>query len=140
MHHNETYGIMKNNNRLMVLMLITSTMLLFQNCKNSTTPQNAATSLEQIKEADQQNDYTRILHLADSLGATGELKEGASYYWQGYAYYRMKQRHTAEFYWREAIEIGLTVARSLVRRMGGEITLDTSYKTGARFVMELPIA
>jgi len=52
----------------------------------------------------------------------------------------MKQRHTAEFYWREAIEIGLTVARSLVRRMGGEITLDTSYKTGARFVMELPIA
>ena len=36
--------------------------------------------------------------------------------------------------------IGLTVARSLVRRMGGEITLDTSYKTGARFVMELPIA
>ena len=104
MHHNETYGIMKNNNRLMVLMLITSTMLLFQNCKNSTTPQNAATSLEQIKEADQQNDYTRILHLADSLGATGELKEGASYYWQGYAYYRMKQRHTAEFYWREAIE------------------------------------
>ena len=68
----------------MVLMLITSTMLLFQNCKNSTTSQNAATSLEQIKEADQQNDYTRILHLADSLGATGELKEGASYYWQGY--------------------------------------------------------
>jgi signal transduction histidine kinase len=34
--------------------------------------------------------------------------------------------------------IGLTVARSLVRRMGGNIVLDTSYTDGARFVMSLP--
>lgn len=34
--------------------------------------------------------------------------------------------------------IGLTVARSIARRLGGDITLDTSYTPGARFVMSLP--
>lgn len=33
--------------------------------------------------------------------------------------------------------IGLTVARSLARRLGGDIVLDTSYTDGARFVMML---
>ena len=35
--------------------------------------------------------------------------------------------------------IGLTVARSLAQRLGGGITLDTSYTHGARFVMVLPL-
>ena len=35
--------------------------------------------------------------------------------------------------------IGLTIARSLVRRMGGDIVLDTAYTAGARFVMTLPL-
>ena len=35
--------------------------------------------------------------------------------------------------------IGLTVARSICRRMGGDIVLDTSYIDGARFVMTLPL-
>ena len=34
--------------------------------------------------------------------------------------------------------IGLTVARSLARRLGGDIVLDTSYTAGARFVITLP--
>ena len=34
--------------------------------------------------------------------------------------------------------IGLTVARSIARRLGGDIVLDTSYTGGARFVMSLP--
>ncbi len=34
--------------------------------------------------------------------------------------------------------IGLTVARSIARRLGGDIVLDTSYSPGARFVMTLP--
>jgi signal transduction histidine kinase len=33
--------------------------------------------------------------------------------------------------------IGLTVARSLARRLGGDIQLDTTYTDGARFVMTL---
>ncbi len=35
--------------------------------------------------------------------------------------------------------IGLTVARSLARRIGGDIMLDTAFIGGARFVMVLPV-
>ena len=35
--------------------------------------------------------------------------------------------------------IGLAIARSIVRRLGGDITLDTSYSGGSRFIMTLPI-
>jgi signal transduction histidine kinase len=33
--------------------------------------------------------------------------------------------------------IGLTVARSIAQRMGGNLWLDTSYTKGSRFVLEL---
>ena len=42
-----------------------------------------------------------------------------------------------EFY--EGTGIGLTVARSIPRRLGGDIVLDTTYSPGARFVLSLPI-
>ena len=35
--------------------------------------------------------------------------------------------------------IGLTVARSLAQRLGGDIRLDTDYSAGARFVYTLPL-
>lgn len=35
--------------------------------------------------------------------------------------------------------IGLTVARSLARRLGGDVRLDTDYSSGARFVYALPL-
>ena len=35
--------------------------------------------------------------------------------------------------------IGLTVARALARRLGGDVVLDPTYPGGARFVMTLPI-
>ena len=35
--------------------------------------------------------------------------------------------------------IGLTVARSIARRLGGDIVLDIHYKQGARFVLTLPL-
>ena len=38
----------------------------------------------------------------------------------------------------EGTGIGLTVARSIARRLGGDIVLDTNYTGGARFVMSLP--
>ena len=39
----------------------------------------------------------------------------------------------------DGMGIGLTVARSLARRLGGDVTLDTSYNPGARFVLTLPL-
>lgn len=41
-----------------------------------------------------------------------------------------------EFY--EGTGIGLTVARSIARRLGGGIVLDTTYHSGSRFVFSLP--
>jgi signal transduction histidine kinase len=35
--------------------------------------------------------------------------------------------------------IGLTVARSIARRLGGDIMLDTTYTGGARFIYSLPV-
>jgi serine phosphatase RsbU (regulator of sigma subunit) len=60
-------------------------------------------ALALIQAASQQRDYNRILTLADSLEKSGDLSLGDSYFWQGYAYYRMPQVLTAEFYWKEAI-------------------------------------
>ena len=40
--------------------------------------------------------------------------------------------------YHEGTGIGLTVARSMARRIGGDIHLDTNYSPGARFVMTLP--
>ena len=35
--------------------------------------------------------------------------------------------------------IGLTVSRSIARRLGGDVELDTTYQSGARFVLTLPL-
>ena len=42
--------------------------------------------------------------------------------------------------YEEGTGIGLTVARSICRRLGGDIVLDTTYTDGARFVMTLPVS
>lgn len=39
----------------------------------------------------------------------------------------------------DGVGIGLPVARSLARRLGGNLVLDTTYKGGARFVYTLPV-
>lgn len=41
--------------------------------------------------------------------------------------------------YQEGTGIGLTLARSLSRRMGGDVVLDTSYTLGARFIFCLPL-
>lgn len=55
--------------------------------------------------------------------------------------------HEAEHIFEEFVQldeyydgtgIGLSVARSIVRRLGGDIVLDTTYQGGARFIMTLP--
>ena len=43
-----------------------------------------------------------------------------------------------EYY--EGAGVGLTVARSIARRLGGDVVLDTTYTDGARFVFTLPIS
>ena len=40
--------------------------------------------------------------------------------------------------YKEGIGLGLPLARRTARQLGGDVTLDTSYKDGARFVVSLP--
>ncbi len=40
--------------------------------------------------------------------------------------------------YKEGIGLGLPLARRTARQLGGDVTLDTSYKEGARFVVSLP--
>ena len=41
--------------------------------------------------------------------------------------------------YRVGTGVGLSLARSLARRIGGDVILDTSYSNGARFVFSLPL-
>ena len=40
---------------------------------------------------------------------------------------------------KEGTGIGLTVAHSIANRLGGDVILDTTYTSGARFIMTLPV-
>ena len=40
---------------------------------------------------------------------------------------------------KNGVGIGLSLSRNVVRRLGGDVTLDTSYTGGARFILTLPI-
>lgn len=46
-------------------------------------------AIAMIQAASQQKNYNRILTLADSLEKSGDLSLSDSYFWQGYAYYRL---------------------------------------------------
>ena len=76
---------------------------VFVCCDNRRGKASSEEALALIQTASQQRDYNRILTLADSLEKSGDLSIGDSYFWQGYAYYRLPQILTAEFYWKEAI-------------------------------------
>ena len=40
---------------------------------------------------------------------------------------------------KEGIGLGLPICRRLIRSLGGEVELDTTYSGGCRFVISLPI-
>jgi signal transduction histidine kinase len=40
---------------------------------------------------------------------------------------------------QDGVGIGLPLSRSIVRRLGGDILLDTTYQSGARFILTLPL-
>ena len=41
--------------------------------------------------------------------------------------------------YKDGVGIGLTLSRNIVRRLGGDIMLDTTYNDGARFIVTLPL-
>lgn len=67
--------------------------------KNSPSPE----ALKMLTDTYRQKDYNRIMTLADSLEEAGAISQADCYYWQGFAFYHLKQRRAAEFYWKESI-------------------------------------
>lgn len=58
-----------------------------------------------MAQATKARDYKHILVLADSLASAKVITEGESFFWQGFAYYRLMQRRTAEFCWKESMSV-----------------------------------
>ena len=40
---------------------------------------------------------------------------------------------------KDGIGLGLPLARRIARQLGGDVTLDTNYTEGARFIISLPL-
>lgn len=106
---------MKKNFGLISLMLIASTVILISSCNHTKNEEEIAEVNLKLQEADKQKDYQHLQMLADSLGKTGDLQEGESNYWQAYAYYRMKHRRSAEFFWKEAMNATGNIRNAILR-------------------------
>ena len=96
-----------------VLLLLSS--MLLAGCDRGVEKVTSPEAVQMITEVNKQKDFNRMLSLADSLMKAGVMSEGDYYYWQGFAYYRLMQRRTAEFYWKESLNAtkNLTDAASL---------------------------
>jgi len=81
------------------------TVLPVTGCQSGINKSSSAEAVKMIEAASAEKDYARLQALADSLGMTGKLSKGESYYWQGYAGYQLGQREVAEYCWQEAIRV-----------------------------------
>lgn len=107
--------------------------LLLDNARKFTLPPEAQHSQEQTEKKEQ-----ALLKVATEEGKTLFIVEDT-----GIGVPVAESEHIFEEFvqlneYYDGTGIGLTVARSLARRLGGDISLDTSYTGGARFLMTLP--
>ena len=93
----------KHFRNLTALFCLFAVVYVFLSCNSRGGSASSKEAISLIETTSRQRDYNRILTLADSLEKAGDLSIGDSYFWQGYAYYRLPQALTAEFYWKEAI-------------------------------------
>lgn len=89
--------------KVTIAMMFVFVALLLVGCIGKDGGASTDEAVALLQAASKQKDYDRILELADSLEKGGSLSLGESYYWQGYAYYRLSQNMTAEFYFKESM-------------------------------------
>lgn len=108
--------------------------LLLDNAIKFTAPA-AAYGHQSVPAADKQHATLRVEVTADSVqfvvedSGIGVPPSEAEHIFEEFV-------QLDEYY--DGTGIGLTVARSLARRLGGDVTLDTAYTSGARFILTLP--
>jgi len=112
-------------------------VLLLDNAKKFTCPPEAAGGAAAVKERGKvvlgvscTSDPEPLLTFTVEDSGIGIPPEEAEHIFEEFV-------QLDEYY--DGTGIGLTVARSLARRLGGDIVLDTSYSGGARFVYTLPL-
>jgi len=76
---------------------------LLAGCDSASKHSPSPEALKMLTDTYRQKDYNRIMTLADSLEEAGAISQADCYYWQGFAFYLLKQRRAAEFYWKESI-------------------------------------
>ena len=100
--------------------------------KSVTVKKSKADSL--IEAAHKGHEYERLLELADTLQATGEISNIRADYWRGYAYSRQKMMRLSEKYWKRAINTevksdeDLTYYAKSANRLAGDLLLKGEYE------------
>ena len=88
---------------LYLIIILWIAVLAFVGCDKNRGHTSTKEAIALIEKVSHQGDDNRTLVVADSLEKAGVLSESESYFWQGYAYYRMNHTQSAEFYWKESL-------------------------------------
>jgi len=120
-------------NMMVVAMLLATIPLSCGHKEESVTVKKSkADSL--IEAAHKGHEYERLLELADTLQATGEISNIRADYWRGYAYSRQKMMRLSEKYWKRAINTevksdeDLTYYAKSANRLAGDLLLKGEYE------------
>ena len=92
-------------NKKLYLLPIVAIVVLIISCTTSSGEQEKTKAQKLIEEIVNNHDNKRLAHVADSLMITGELSKGESNFWQGFAYYWMKQSEVAKYHWETALKV-----------------------------------
>ena len=92
-------------NKKLYLLPIVAVVVLIISCTASVGEEKQTKAQKLIEEIVNNHDNKRLAHVADSLMITGELSKGESNFWQGFAYYWMKQSEVAKYHWETALKV-----------------------------------
>lgn len=96
------------------LMAVLTTICMFSavivlcGCSRMQYKGTSVTTERLIEQTAEGGDMQRLLFVVDSLTENGDIRMGESYFWQGYANYRMGNRALSEFYWGESVRVTST--------------------------------
>lgn len=85
-----------------------SAVIVLCGCSRMQYKGTSVTTERLVEQTAEGGDMQRLLAVVDSLTENGDIRMGESYFWQGYANYRMKNRALSEFYWGESVRVTST--------------------------------
>jgi signal transduction histidine kinase len=119
---------------MMVVAMLLATIPLSCGHKEESVTVKKSKADSLIEAAHKGHEYERLLELADTLQATGEISNIRADYWRGYAYSRQKMMRLSEKYWKRAINTevksdeDLTYYAKSANRLAGDLLLKGEYE------------